>query len=196
MAASQPRWQPWKFGLKQESLAQLHQEFNTFPNAIQDSSSFHHDVEELAAAASDLQQLRSMLSERRELRLSELNQAFEYTAKHLIGDPELLDDTEDQWEHALRIFRSRSYDALVQYFASYLPSESGVKRQSSASCPRSKDVPSRAEPPRRRKSQLDRLVDAPRVRKRRSSRIAKQQDKSSHRVEKKRNHKPFTRRPR
>lgn len=122
-----PWWPVWKFGLKREDFfTTLHQQYNTFASAIQDREAFYHDVLEISTTAHDLGQFKDMLDQRRKLRLHELEEALTAIGPQVIGNPSVFSNNADEterWHHALRIFRWRSLDALVQYFASYLSSE-------------------------------------------------------------------------
>ncbi|KAK1781985.1 hypothetical protein QBC45DRAFT_17682 [Copromyces sp. CBS 386.78] len=136
-------WPYWKFGLQREDLEKkLHDQYNTFNLAILDPEAFHHDVQELANRATTTDELHQLLAERKQLRVRELNESLESAAFEIIGNPSLVGT--DQWQHAVQLFRTRSLDSLVRYFASYLPeqhpwhkpADSGSITSSSAdSCP-------------------------------------------------------------
>lgn len=136
-------WPYWKFGLQREDLeTKLHDQYNTFSLAILDPEAFHHDVYELANKAATTDELHELLAERKQLRVRELNDSLESAAFEIIGNPTLIGT--DQWQHAVQLFRTRSLDSLVRYFASYLPEQhpwhksvdSGSVTSSSAeSCP-------------------------------------------------------------
>lgn len=136
-------WPYWKFGLQREDLeTKLHDQYNTFSLAILDPEAFHHDVYELANKAKTTDEFHELLAERKQLRVRELNESLESAAFEIIGNPTLIGT--DQWQHAVQLFRTRSLDSLVRYFASYLPeqhpwyksADSGSVTSSSAdSCP-------------------------------------------------------------
>ncbi|KAF2493697.1 hypothetical protein BU16DRAFT_439859, partial [Lophium mytilinum] len=115
-------WPAWKFGHEREDLyTTLHDQYNTFPSAIQDREAFYHDVLDVATHAANADQFHTGLQERRAARLQELNEALDSTACELIGRPSLLPGDTDHWATALRLFRSKSLDALVQYFSMFIP---------------------------------------------------------------------------
>ncbi|KUI55852.1 hypothetical protein VP1G_03221 [Cytospora mali] len=113
-------WPFWKFGLKSDDLnTTLHDRFNTVPSAIQDPEAFHHDVYELSTEANTLDEFERLMEERKKLRLEELNGMLENASFEIIGNPSLIGT--EQWQYALQLFRTKSLDSLVRYFASYLP---------------------------------------------------------------------------
>ncbi|KAI1323563.1 hypothetical protein F5Y16DRAFT_383517 [Xylariaceae sp. FL0255] len=115
-------WQAWKFGMKREDLyTKLQDQYNTLAFSIQDPDAFHHDVCEISKLASDTHEFHQMLSERKQLRLDQLRESFESAAVEIIANPKLIGT--DQWQHAIQLFRTRSFDSLVRYFSSYLPED-------------------------------------------------------------------------
>lgn len=115
-------WPFWKFGLKRDDLiTTLHDRFNTVPSAIQDPEAFHHDVYELSTQACDLDEFECLMEERKNLRLKELNGMLEDASFEIVGNPSLIGT--EQWQYALQLFRTKSLDSLVRYFASYLPQD-------------------------------------------------------------------------
>ncbi|CAK7221142.1 hypothetical protein SBRCBS47491_004426 [Sporothrix bragantina] len=113
-------WPAWKFGMKRDALfTTLHTQYNTFQSTIQDPDAFHHDVYEIANEAATTAEFHNLLAIRREQRLRELNESLESASFEIIANPDLVGTT--QWEYALQLFRTRSLDSLVRYFASYLP---------------------------------------------------------------------------
>ncbi|KAK3338641.1 hypothetical protein B0T25DRAFT_599397 [Lasiosphaeria hispida] len=106
-------WPHWKFGLKRSDLfTKLHDQYNTVPSAIQDPEAFHHD-------------------DRKEQRLRELNNSLESAAFEIIANPSLIGT--EQWQHAVQLFRTKSLDSLVRYFASYLPQDHPWHRSTESS---------------------------------------------------------------
>ncbi|KAK7744055.1 hypothetical protein SLS53_003572 [Cytospora paraplurivora] len=115
-------WPFWKFGLKRDDLTTtLHDRFNTVPSAIQDPEAFHHDVYELSTQACTLDEFECLMEERKNLRLKELNGMLEDASFEIVGNPSLIGT--EQWQYALQLFRTKSLDSLVRYFASYLPQD-------------------------------------------------------------------------
>ncbi|KAI1492589.1 hypothetical protein F5X96DRAFT_364144 [Biscogniauxia mediterranea] len=113
-------WPAWKFGMKRDDLfTKLHDQFNTIALPIQDPEAFHHDVYEISTTASTTEEFHRLLADRKELRLRELNESLESASVEIIANPTLIGT--QQWQHALQLFRTRSFDSLVRYFASYLP---------------------------------------------------------------------------
>jgi hypothetical protein len=113
-------WPFWKFGLKQDDLfTKLNDQYNTFTLSIQDPEAFHHDVYELSHEAKSLDEFYSLLAYRKQQRIRELNESLESAAVEIIANPSLIGT--EQWQHALQLFRTKSLDSLVSYFASYLP---------------------------------------------------------------------------
>lgn len=106
--------------MKREDLStKLHDQYNTFPSTIQDPEAFHHDVFEVAITASTTEEFHELLSARKQQRLRELNESLEAAAFEIIAHPKLVGT--EQWQYALQLFRTRSFDSLVRYFSSYLP---------------------------------------------------------------------------
>lgn len=126
-------WPAWKFGMKRDALfTTLHKQYNTFQSTIQDPDAFHHDVFEIASEASTTGEFHHLLAIRRDQRLRELNESLESASFEIIANPNLVGTT--QWEYALQLFRTRSLDSLVRYFASYLPSSHPWHKPSTTSC--------------------------------------------------------------
>lgn len=59
------------------------------------------------------------MAERRRQRLGELHESLESLAVEIIANPKLMDS--DHWQFAIQLFRTKSFDSIVRYFASYLP---------------------------------------------------------------------------
>ncbi|KAL2150994.1 hypothetical protein VTH82DRAFT_6092 [Thermothelomyces myriococcoides] len=115
-------WPFWKFGLKKDDLfGTLHERYNTFASPILDPEAFHHDVYEIAQQASNTDEFHRLLNARKEQRLRELNETLESAAFEIIANPSLINT--EQWQHAVQLFRTKSLDSLVRYYASYLPSD-------------------------------------------------------------------------
>lgn len=115
-------WPAWKFGLKRDDLfTTLHDQYNTFASSIQDPEAFHHDVWEISNTAATEHEFRQLLADRKEQRLRELNETLESASFEIIANPKLIGT--EQWQYAIQLFRTRSLDSLVRYFASYLPHE-------------------------------------------------------------------------
>ncbi|ORY66622.1 uncharacterized protein BCR38DRAFT_430868 [Pseudomassariella vexata] len=116
------RWPAAKFGMRQDELfRELHSQHNTFPFAIQEPESFHRDVCEVSNVAETAEDLHRLLDERKEMRLRELDQRFDGAATYLTHDPSQAGH--QHWDHVLQLFKDRSYDALVRYFAAFVPEE-------------------------------------------------------------------------
>ncbi|KAK3936418.1 hypothetical protein QBC46DRAFT_395137 [Diplogelasinospora grovesii] len=125
-------WPFWKFGLKGDDLfTKLHDQYNTFPSSIQDPEAFHHDVYEISHEASTTDEFYRLLQDRKQQRLQELNETLESAAFEIIANPSLIGT--DQWQHAVQLFRTKSLDSLVRYFASYLPDDHPWHRSTPAS---------------------------------------------------------------
>lgn len=115
-------WPHWKFGLKRNDLfTKLHDQYNTVPSPILDPEAFHHDVYELSHQAATADEFHRLLQDRKQQRIRELNETLESAAFEIIANPSLIGT--DQWHHAVQLFRTKSLDSLVRYFASYLPSD-------------------------------------------------------------------------
>ncbi|PHH86665.1 hypothetical protein CDD83_9914 [Cordyceps sp. RAO-2017] len=113
-------WPAWKFGMRKDDLfTTLHDRYNTFTFTLQDPEAFHHDVYEISRDADTAEQFHRLLAGRQQQRLRELNDSLETLAVEIVGNPKLVGS--DQWQHAVQLFRTRSYDSIVRYFASYLP---------------------------------------------------------------------------
>ncbi|KAI1384297.1 uncharacterized protein F4822DRAFT_434233 [Hypoxylon trugodes] len=115
-------WPCWKFQMKRDDLfTKLHDQYNTVAFSIQDPEAFHHDVYEISNTASCADEFHRLLAERKQLRLNELNQSLESASVEIIANPNLIGT--HQWQYALQLFRTKSLDSLVRYFASYLPDD-------------------------------------------------------------------------
>lgn len=97
----------------------LHQKYNTLTLTLQDPEAFHHDVYELSQQAASADEFHGLMAQRQQQRIHELTQSMESMAVEIIANPALMDT--EQWQHALQLFRCKSYDSIVRYFASYLP---------------------------------------------------------------------------
>ncbi|KAI1334611.1 hypothetical protein F5Y15DRAFT_285940 [Xylariaceae sp. FL0016] len=116
-------WPAWKFGMKRADLSnKLHDQYNTLTFPIQDLEAFHHDVCEISHAASTADEFHRLLDQRKQLRMRELEDGLQSASLEIIANPKLIGT--QQWQHALQLFRTRSFDSLVRYFASYLPDDS------------------------------------------------------------------------
>lgn len=128
-------WPAWKFGMRRDDLfTSLHERYNTFTYSLQDPEAFHHDVYELSIDADTPEQFHRLMADRQQQRLRELNESLDTLAVEIIANPKLMGS--DQWLHAVQLFRTKSYDSIVRYFASYIP-EHYLDRsdsQSSTSC--------------------------------------------------------------
>ncbi|KAI6782331.1 uncharacterized protein J7T54_008417 [Emericellopsis cladophorae] len=114
-------WPAWKFGLKRADLfTSLHDQYNTFTFTLQDPEAFHADVSQISHDAQTTEEFHRMMADRRQQRLLELNESLESLAYEIIGNPKLMDS--EHWTFALQLFRTKSFDSLVRYFASYIPS--------------------------------------------------------------------------
>lgn len=115
-------WPFWKFGFKYNDLTTtLHDKYNTISSPIQDPDAFHHDVYEISSRADTLRDFEKLMQERKALRLKELNDMLEDASFEIVGNPDLIGT--EQWALAVQLFRTRSLDSLVRYFASYLPAD-------------------------------------------------------------------------
>lgn len=115
-------WPAWKFGMKRDDLfTTLHDQYNTFTYTLQDPEAFHHDVYEISNHADTAEEFHRFMAARQRQRLSELQESLESLAVEIIANPKLIGS--DQWQHALQLFRTKSFDSLVRYFASYLPDD-------------------------------------------------------------------------
>lgn len=113
-------WPHWKFGLKRDDLfTTLQDQYNTVTLAIQDPEAFHHDVYEISNEASSTDEFHRLLRNRKDQRIRELNESLESAAFEIIANPSLIGT--EQWQYAVQLFRTKSFDSLVRYFSSYLP---------------------------------------------------------------------------
>ncbi|KAK4143940.1 uncharacterized protein C8A04DRAFT_28283 [Dichotomopilus funicola] len=125
-------WPFWKFGLKKDDLfGALHERYNTVPSPILDPEAFHHDVYELSQKAANPDEFHNLLQSRKEQRLRELNETLESAAVEIIANPTLIGT--EQWQYAVQLFRTKSLDSLVRYYASYLPSDHPWYKSASSS---------------------------------------------------------------
>lgn len=113
-------WPAWKFGMKRDDLfTKLQIQYNTIPSSLQDPEAFHHDVFEIANVASTTDEFHRLMADRKEQRLRELDDVFESASLEIIANPSLIGTA--QWHLAVQLFRTKSFDALVRYFTSYIP---------------------------------------------------------------------------
>lgn len=113
-------WPAWKFGMKRDDLfTKLHDQYNTFTFTLQDPEAFHHDVYEISRDADTPDEFHRLMAERRQQRLCELHESLESLAVEIIANPKLMDS--EHWQFAIQLFRTKSFDSIVRYFASYLP---------------------------------------------------------------------------
>ncbi|RFU72320.1 hypothetical protein TARUN_9931 [Trichoderma arundinaceum] len=126
-------WPAWKFGMKRGDLfTTLHDQYNTFTYTLQDPEAFHHDVYEISHHADTAEEFHRFMAARQRQRLTELQESLESLAVEIIANPKLIGS--DQWQHALQLFRTKSFDSIVRYFASYLPDDY-LERHGSSSVP-------------------------------------------------------------
>ncbi|KJZ76109.1 hypothetical protein HIM_04565 [Hirsutella minnesotensis 3608] len=128
-------WPAWKFGMRRDDLfTTLHDRYNTFTFTLQDPEAFHHDVYEISRDADTADQFHRLMADRQQLRRRELNESLDTLAVEIIANPKLM--ASEQWQHALQLFRTKSYDSIVRYFASYLPEEylDRYESRSTSSC--------------------------------------------------------------
>lgn len=115
-------WPYWKFGFQRDDLfTRLHDQYNTISSSISDPVAFHHDVFEISQSATTPDEFHNLLADRKEQRLRELNESLESASLEIIANPSLIGT--EQWQYALQLFRTKSLDSLVRYFASYLPND-------------------------------------------------------------------------
>ncbi|KAF7559232.1 hypothetical protein G7046_g4911 [Stylonectria norvegica] len=113
-------WPAWKFDMKRDDLfTKLHDQYNTFTFNIQDPEAFHHDVYEISRDAETTDEFHHLMADRQRQRLRELHESLESLAVEIIANPKLMDS--EHWQYALQLFRTKSFDSIVRYFASYLP---------------------------------------------------------------------------
>jgi hypothetical protein len=113
-------WPAWKFGLKRDDLfTSLHDQYNTFTFSLQDPQAFHADVYEIAHDANTAKDFHRLMADRRRQRLQELHDTLDSLAVEIIANPKLM--ASEHWDLALQLFRTKSFDSLVRYFASYIP---------------------------------------------------------------------------
>jgi hypothetical protein len=125
-------WPAWKLGMKRDDLyGTLNDQYNTFSSMIQDPEAFHHDVYEISNEAVSPEEFHQLMAVRKLQRLHELNESLQTAACEIIANPKLIGT--DRWEHALQLFRTRSLDSLVRYFASYLPENHHIPASPSSS---------------------------------------------------------------
>ncbi|KAL6701255.1 hypothetical protein J3F84DRAFT_354255 [Trichoderma pleuroticola] len=115
-------WPAWKFGFKRDDLfTTLHDQYNTITYTLQDPEAFHHDVYEISQHADTAEEFHRFMAARQRQRITELEESLESLAVEIIANPKLIGS--DQWQHAVQLFRTKSYDSIVRYFASYLPDD-------------------------------------------------------------------------
>lgn len=84
-------WLAWKFDIKRENLfTKLHDQYNTYPSAIQDSEAFYHDITEISCESQSIDEFHQLASDRRQRRFSELNKSLESASFKTIGNPNFI----------------------------------------------------------------------------------------------------------
>jgi hypothetical protein len=112
-------WPAWKFGMKiGDQFTVLHDQYNTFSLSLQDPEAFHHDISEASHRAGSNHEFHDLLTDRKKQRVQELTESLERASLEIIANPTLISTT--QWQHAVQLFRTGSFDSLVRYFTSYL----------------------------------------------------------------------------
>lgn len=106
---------------REDLFTSLHDKYNTISFSLQDPEAFHHDVLELSNQADTAEEFHQLMEQRKGQRTQEMSDCFESIAVEIIANPALIGT--DQWQHALQLFRTKSYDSIVRYFASYIPEE-------------------------------------------------------------------------
>jgi hypothetical protein len=115
-------WPAWKFDMNREDLfTKLHDQYNTYPSTIQEPVAFHHDMFEISHKANSIAEFHRLANVRKHERLSELNKALESASFEIIANPCLIGTA--QWNCAIQLFRTNSFDSIVRYFGSYLPND-------------------------------------------------------------------------
>lgn len=113
-------WPAWKFGMKRDDLfTTLHDRYNTFSCSLQDPEAFHHDVYEASRDADTAEEFHRLMADRKRQRVEELHVSLESLAVEIIANPDLM--ASDQWQYALQLFRTKSFDSIVRFFGSYIP---------------------------------------------------------------------------
>lgn len=106
--------------MKRDDLfTKLHDQYNTFTFNLQDPEAFHHDVYEISRDADTTDEFHRLMADRQRQRICELHESLESLAVEIIANPKLMDS--EHWQYALQLFRTKSFDSIVRYFASYLP---------------------------------------------------------------------------
>ncbi|UKZ75987.1 hypothetical protein TrVFT333_003683 [Trichoderma virens FT-333] len=98
-------WPAWKFGLKRDDLfTTLHDQYNTisYPSKTPKPST-------------------TTSTKSPSMRTRPKNSIASWRLGSGSGSPN--SRSSDQWQHALQLFRTKSYDSIVRYFASYLPDD-------------------------------------------------------------------------
>ncbi|KAG5936184.1 hypothetical protein E4U53_000271 [Claviceps sorghi] len=113
-------WPAWKFGMKRDDLSTtLHDQYNTLSTPLQDPDAFYYDVYEISRDADNVDEFHRMMADRREKRLREMHESLQALAVEIVANPKLM--ATEQWATAIQFFRTKSYDSIVRYFASYIP---------------------------------------------------------------------------
>lgn len=116
-------WPAWKFGMKLDDLfTTLPREFNSIALPILDTDAFSRDISEISCIAQDRQEFVRLLAERRDSRQEELWKIWLYTFRRIASSPRLIDESSGNWDDAMHIYHSKSFDSYVRYFAGFLPS--------------------------------------------------------------------------
>lgn len=115
------RWPAWKFDMELNDLfTTLPCQFNSMTLPMLDADAFSRDISELSHLAHDRADFIRLLAERRDSRQRELQQVWLCAFREIATSPGLLGNDSAQWAHAMHIYRSKSFDAYVRYFAGFL----------------------------------------------------------------------------
>jgi hypothetical protein len=118
--------------MKMSDLAgKLSDQYNTISFTLQDPEAFRADVCEISNQASSSEEFHSLMTERKQQRMHEINESLDCTGFEIIANPALIGS--GNWEYAIPVFRDKSLDAVVRYFAHYLPENCYMPGVSSAS---------------------------------------------------------------
>jgi hypothetical protein len=110
----------WRFGMKMSDLdGKLSAQYNTISFNLQDQEAFRADVCEISNRARSADEFHVLMAQRKEQRMHELNESLDSTGFEIIANPKLIGAS--NWDYAIPVFRDKSLDAVVRYFAHYVP---------------------------------------------------------------------------
>ncbi|KUI63824.1 hypothetical protein VM1G_10629 [Cytospora mali] len=116
-------WEAEKFGMDhQDVFTTLAMKYNCFSIPLLDSDVFRRDVSYISGIARNRDEFHNLLQQRRDERQTELVTMFDRGLGKIIHNSHLIsEDHMHNWGDVVHISHFNSFDAIVRFFANYLP---------------------------------------------------------------------------